>query len=69
MLKCLQLNDVCLWLGGRGISDPVSLAGYLFTYSVRATEHLVRSIVSFETLNWILNLIMFLLISSLIVNS
>ena len=38
-----------LCLGGWGISDPVSLAAYLFTSSIRATEHLVRSIVSFET--------------------
>ena len=32
-----------------GISDPVSLASHLFTFFVRATEHLVRSIVGFET--------------------
>ena len=38
-----------LRLGGLGISDPVSLASHLFTSSVRATEHLVRSIVGVET--------------------
>ena len=38
-----------LQLGGLGISDPVSLASHLFTSSVHATEHLVRSIVGFET--------------------
>ena len=64
-----RLFALPLRLGGLGISDPVSLASHLFTSSVRATEHLVRSIVGFETLNWILTLIMFLLISSLIVNS
>ena len=38
-----------LWLGGLGISNPVSLAFDLFTSSVCSTEHLVRSIVGFET--------------------
>ena len=37
-----------LLLGGLEISDPVSLASHLFT-SVCGTEHLVRSIVGFET--------------------
>ena len=38
-----------LWLDGLGISDPVSLTSHLFTSSVRATKHLVISIVGFET--------------------
>ena len=38
-----------LQLGDQGISDPVPLASHLFTYSVHATEHLVRCIVGFET--------------------
>ena len=38
-----------LQLGGLGISDPVFLASHLFTSSVCAIEHLVRSIVGFET--------------------
>ena len=42
------LFALALWLGGLEISDPVSLASHLFT-SVCGTEHLVRSIVGFET--------------------
>ena len=38
-----------LRLGGLGISNPVSLAFDLSTSSVCSTEHLVRSIVGFET--------------------
>ena len=44
-----HLFALLLRLGGLGISDSVSLASHLFTFSVRATEHLVRSIVGFET--------------------
>ena len=44
-----RLFALPLRLGGLGISNPVSLASHLFTSSVRATEHLVRSIVGFET--------------------
>ena len=40
---------VPLRLGGLGICDPVSLASHLFTSFVCANEHLVRSIVGFET--------------------
>ena len=32
-----------------GICNPVSLASHLFNSSVSGTEHLVRSIVGFET--------------------
>ena len=38
-----------LLLGGLGISNPLSLVSHLFTSSVHDTEHLVRSIVGFET--------------------
>ena len=59
-----------LWLGRLGISNPVSLASHLFTSSVRATEHLVRSIVGFETFELDSHFDhVFLLISSLIINS
>ena len=53
VLKCLQLNErlfaLPLRLGGLGICNPVSLAFHLFNSSVRITEHLVKSIVGFET--------------------
>ena len=39
-----------LQLGSLGICNPVSLAFHLFNSSVRITEHLVKSIVGFETL-------------------
>ena len=58
-----------LWLGGPGISNPVSLASHLFTSFVHATERLVRSLLVLRLLNWILILIVFLSISNLIVNS
>ena len=38
-----------LRLGSLGICNPVSLAFHLFNSSVRSTEHLVSSIVGFET--------------------
>ena len=38
-----------LRLGGLGICNPVSLAFRLFNSSVRITDHLVKSIIGFET--------------------
>ena len=51
VLKFLYLNNVCASFAVRraGISDPVFLTSHLFTSSVHGTEHLVRSIVDFET--------------------
>ena len=43
-----RLFALLLWLGGLGISVPLSLASHLFTSSVRATEHLVKFAVGFE---------------------
>ena len=54
---------------GLGICDPVSLAFHLFNSSVCSTEHLVKPIVGFETLSWILILIVFPLISCFIISS
>ena len=45
--QCLFV--LLLWLGGLGISDPVSLASHLFPFSVCVTEHMVSSIVGFES--------------------
>ena len=44
-----RLFALPLRLGGLGIYNPVSLAFHLFNSSVYGTEHLVKSIVGFET--------------------
>ena len=44
-----RLFALPLRLDGLGICNPVSLAFHLFTSSVHGTEHLVKSIVGFET--------------------
>ena len=44
-----RLFALPLRLGGLGICNPVSLAFHLFNSSVCSTEHLVKSIVGFET--------------------
>ena len=64
-----HLFVVLLPLGGLGSSDPASLASHLFTSSVRATEHLVRFVVGFETFELDYHLIVFLLIHSFIIHS
>jgi len=38
-----------LRLGGLGIHNPVSLAFHLYDSSVHCTEHLIRSIIRFES--------------------
>ena len=44
-----RLFALPLRLGGFGICKPVSLAFHLFNSSVRITDHLVKSIIGFET--------------------
>ena len=51
------------------ICNPLSLASHLFSSSVCGTDHVVRSIVGFETFSWILILLVFLLISCFNISS